>query len=127
MTLRFKAGVVLVAMMCAGCDDDGAQREELSDIEELELLADKLAVQTGCTSVDQCRTAPVGEKACGGPRYHLVYCAPQTDETQLQSVLNEVLEREQGYNQRYYPISTCRFVSPPEVELVGGVCLRKKT
>lgn len=124
---RLGVAVACWALLCAGCDDRGGQREELSAIEELELQAAQLAVQLGCTSVEQCKTVPVGEKACGGPRYHLVYCASSTNEPELQRVLEELQQREQEYNQRYDPVSTCRLILPPEVELVGDVCLREQS
>jgi hypothetical protein len=98
------------------------QERDWAEIERLEAEAKALARSTGCTSSEGCRTAPVGNRACGGPRYYLVYCAPTTDSTALFSKLNEVVAAENEYNEEYGVVSTCEFRMPPEIAFSGGEC-----
>ncbi|HEX6250328.1 MAG TPA: hypothetical protein VFZ56_02710 [Gemmatimonadaceae bacterium] len=98
------------------------QERDWAEIERLENEAKALARATGCTSSEGCRTAPVGNRACGGPRYYLVYCAATTDSTALFARLREVVDAENEYNEEYEIASTCEFRMPPEIAFSGGEC-----
>lgn len=88
----------------------------------LEAEARALARTRGCPQADQCRTAPVGSRPCGGPREYLAYCAASTDTVALFRKLEELRRTEQEINQRSGMMSTCEFREPPATELSGGVC-----
>jgi hypothetical protein len=100
----------------------GNQKSDWDQIVALENQAKALVKTDGCSSADQCRTAPVGSRACGGPRYYLVYCARTTDTAALFKKLQAVATAEQEYNRRYQLASTCEFRMPPQVSLVGNSC-----
>jgi hypothetical protein len=100
----------------------GDQKSDWNQIVALENKAKALVRTDGCSSADQCRAAPVGSRACGGPRYYLVYCAKTTDSTALFNKLKAVAEAEQEYNKRYQLASTCEFRMPPQISLVANSC-----
>lgn len=102
----------------------GTQDSDWSAILKLEEEAKAIAKVSGCTS-SECRAAPVGSRACGGPRYYLPYCAKTTDSVALYRKLDEVSKAEQAYNKKYNLASTCEFRMPPAVEAVGGSCVAK--
>ena len=91
-------------------------------IDRLEARALALARTEGCDRSSDCRVAPVGSKACGGPRYYLVYCARTTDTVALFATLRELERVEREYNRRAGIYSECMFVSPPGGVAVDGVC-----
>jgi len=103
----------------------GSQQSNWAAIERLEQQAKGMAKTTGCTSSDQCRSAPVGSKGCGGPRYYIPWCAKSTDSVALYAKLAEVVKAEQAYNKRYQIISTCEFRVAPKVEVAAGACMAK--
>lgn len=103
----------------------GNQQSDWSAIEKLEGEAKAIAKTAGCPSSGECRAAPVGSRACGGPRYYLPYCAKATDSVALFRKLEEVAKAEQAYNRKYNLASTCEFRMPPVVEAVGGSCVAK--
>lgn len=100
----------------------GDQQKDWAQIVALEDEAKALVKSDGCTSADQCRTAAVGNRACGGPRYYLVYCSRTTDSAALFAKLKAVADAEREFNTRYQLASTCEFRMPPQVGLVGGSC-----
>ena len=71
----------------------GDRDKDWAQIIALEDQAKALVKTDGCTSADQCRTAAVGNRACGGPRYYLVYCSRTTDSAALFAKLKAVLRR----------------------------------
>ncbi|HEV2017445.1 MAG TPA: hypothetical protein VGQ98_03955, partial [Gemmatimonadaceae bacterium] len=85
----------------------GDQKADWAQIVALEDQAKALVKANGCSSAAQCRTAPVGSRACGGPRYYLVYCSQTTDSAALFKKLDAVANAERAYNQRYNIASTC--------------------
>ena len=91
-------------------------------VRRLEREAIALARTDGCTSAAQCRSAPVGSRGCGGPRFYLPYCPLTTDTAALLAKLAEVERAEQDYNRRNNVMSTCEMRMPGELELAGGVC-----
>jgi len=100
----------------------GDRDKDWAQIVALEDQAKALVKTDGCSSADQCRTAPVGNRACGGPRYYLVYCSRTTDSAALFSKLRAVSDAENEFNKRYQIVSTCEFRMPPTVALSGGSC-----
>ncbi len=100
----------------------GDQKADWAQIVALEDQAKALVKADGCSSAAQCRTAAVGSRACGGPRYYLVYCSQTTDSAALFRKLDAVAEAERAYNERYKIASTCEFRMPPTVALSGASC-----
>ena len=111
--------------------DSGATRSDLTPeqqsdwngVERLEAQAKALAVIDGCPSESDCRTAPVGSRACGGPRYYIPWCAKTTDSVALYKKLDEVAAAERAYNTKYNLASTCEMRMPPVVTSSAGVCV----
>lgn len=91
-------------------------------IQRLEREARALANTDGCANSGQCRTAPVGNRPCGGPRTYFVYCALTTDSAALFRKLDELSRAEGEYNRRNQLGSTCEFRMPPDVVLSGRSC-----
>ena len=127
--------VVMVLAACsqqtagapAGPDGDkivltGDQKADWAQIVAFENEAKALVKTDGCSSAGECRTAPVGSRACGGPRYYLVYCSRTTDSAALFRKLDAVAAAEREFNSRYQIVSTCEFRLPPKVALTGGSC-----
>lgn len=100
----------------------GDQKADWGQIIALENQAKALVKAEGCSSTGQCSVAPVGNRACGGPRYYLVYCAQTTDSAALFRKLDAVAAAEREYNTRYKLMSTCEFRMPPTIALSGGSC-----
>jgi len=100
----------------------GDQKTDWTQIVALEDQAKALVKADGCGSGGECRTAPVGSRACGGPRYYLAYCSKTTDSTALFQRLDAVANAERAYNEHYQLASTCEFRMPPTVALSGGSC-----
>lgn len=100
----------------------GDQQADWQRILQIEEQAKALVKTDGCTSADQCRSAPVGSRACGGPRYYLVYCARTTDSAALFRKIEDVAAAERAFNTRYQIMSTCEFRMPPSVGVTGGLC-----
>jgi len=100
----------------------GAAESDTARIARLELEARAMAQSGGCGEAEQCRTAPVGSRPCGGPRTYIVYCAATTDTAALFARLQELARAEEAYNQKMGLASTCEFREPPNVELSNGSC-----
>jgi hypothetical protein len=99
-----------------------AQESGQERVQRLEREARALATAGGCQSSRECRTAPVGDRPCGGPRTYVVYCARTTDSVALFRKLDELARAEREYNREQGLMSTCEFRTPPPVESTGGVC-----
>jgi hypothetical protein len=93
-----------------------------SKIAQLEAEARALAKTTGCNGASGCRTAPVGERACGGPRDYIVYCAATTDSVALFKKLDELKAADVAFNKNSNAMSTCEFRMPPKTAAIGGRC-----
>lgn len=125
-------GVMLsvTALACAspsprGADSSAPSQGALDDtarLAQLEREARTVLRTTGCDAASSCRTAPVGWRACGGPRDYVVYCSASTDTIALQRKLEELERAEKAYNERAGTVSTCEMRLPPNVGLQGGSC-----
>lgn len=98
------------------------QQSDWAAIVRLEDQAKGIAKSSGCARTSECRTAPVGNRACGGPRYYIAYCSTTTDSVALFRKLGEVAEAENAYNRKHGVVSTCEFRMPGSTTLSGGEC-----
>ena len=128
-----RAQTLVAALLIAACarsedppalDQPPAQNVAVSEarVRELEQQARALAKADGCDRADQCAAAPLGAKACGGPRTYLVYCKATTDEAALLRTLDELKRTEEEYNRTAGIVSDCALAMPPEVRLEGRSC-----
>jgi hypothetical protein len=122
------ASALLLGIACSS-PRSGTAHDSASDstdartrIAQLEAAARSLAKTTGCSSVDQCRTAPVGSRPCGGPRTFIAYCAASTDSVALFRKLDELREAEERFNESAGLASTCEMRMPSVPVLSGGSC-----
>ena len=88
----------------------------------LEADARALARTDGCNTSSQCRAAPLGARACGGPRAYVAYCPATTDSVALFRKLDQLKTAETQFNQRAGTVGTCEFLMPPTVTSRGGSC-----
>jgi hypothetical protein len=100
----------------------GDQKTDWGQIIALENEAKAIVKTDGCSSAGECRSAAVGSRACGGPRYYLVYCSKTTDTAALFKKLEAIAAAEREFNSKYQLVSTCEFRMPPTVGLSGGSC-----
>jgi hypothetical protein len=100
-------------------DTNVVLQERLS---RLEHEARELAHTSGCDSLSQCRTAPLGWRSCGGPRDYIAFCAASTDTAALFRKLAELEAAEKEYNLKSGMMSTCIMRQPPRLSLSGGKC-----
>ena len=109
----------------AGARDTAASPATVTeaDLGRLEREARALANTGGCAESAQCRTAPVGDRPCGGPREYLVYCPLTTDSAALFRKLGELAAAEKAFNAQSGMMSTCEFRMPPTVTASGGRCV----
>lgn len=105
-----------------GTPPPAAEGADTGTIARLERKARALAHTEGCTA-GACRTAPLGVKACGGPRDYIVYCAATTDSAALFAKLAQLARAERAYNDANHVVSTCEYRMPPSTRIEGGRCV----
>ncbi len=93
-----------------------------TELDRMKSEARALANPSGCESSGQCASAPMGAKPCGGPWEYVVYCPLTTDTGALFRALEAVEKAEREYNETSGVVSDCMFVTPPDIEIVGGNC-----
>jgi hypothetical protein len=101
---------------------DRTVADDTTHLARLEREARALAKAEGCASASACRTAPVGWRACGGPRTYIAYCATTTDSVALFRKLEEIKAADMAANARSGMMSTCEMRLPPALALQGGRC-----
>ena len=76
-----------------------------------------------CQQQDDCRTLPVGAKACGGPARWVAWSAAQSDGAQLQAWADELAARQRQRQAAEGLMSTCSIVPDPGAVCRAGQCV----
>jgi hypothetical protein len=118
-------GAVLVGAvsLLAGC---GSGADDLrNEAVRMETEAWGL-VHAECAGATDCAAAPVGAKACGGPRDYWVYCRTATDEAALLAKLEQARLLEARYNELTRSGWDCGLThAPAEFSIENGRCAVK--
>ena len=75
-----------------------------------------------CRDAAQCRTLPVGARACGGPQGYLAYSTAQTDESALRALGERYKAERQAQIAASGEMSDCRFIPDPGAVCSAGTC-----
>ena len=75
-----------------------------------------------CQADGECRTLPVGAKACGGPASWLAYSTRSSDGAQLLVWSDALAARQRQQQQARGQASTCSVVPDPGAACVAGRC-----
>ena len=97
--------------------------EPASASDEAALLARIRGVigDAACSSDAQCRTLPVGEKACGGPQGWLAWSVASPQAAALPGWADELAALARQRNRRSGLASNCQYLPDP-----GAVCQRQR-
>jgi hypothetical protein len=95
-------------------------------MEELGAQIRKETGNPGCTASEQCRTAAIGAKICGGPAAYVPYSIVDTDEQRFLSDVNE-FNKLSALHARLRSVelgvtSDCVLVTDPGAACVSNVC-----
>jgi hypothetical protein len=75
-----------------------------------------------CTADAQCRTVPVGAKACGGPAGYLAWSVEGTEAARLTALAARQAEAQRRELQAEGRRSNCALVTDPGARCVAGQC-----
>lgn len=75
-----------------------------------------------CTDSSQCRTLPIGAKACGGPESYLAWSTKQTSEQELHALGERYRNERQAEQAKSGAMSDCRFLPDPGAVCRAGTC-----
>ncbi|WP_417658856.1 hypothetical protein [Pseudidiomarina sp.] len=73
-------------------------------------------------SLEQCKLAEVGKRACGGPEYYIAYSTQVTDEQVLQKLITEYTQLRVEHIQATQEMSTCEVIPRPQLTIENGIC-----
>jgi hypothetical protein len=83
-------------------------------------LAAQMRAQIGaaaCTDSSQCKTVPLGARACGGPEGYLAYSTAATPPAPLQALAERYAQQRRAEQAAAGMMSTCQMMVDP-----GAVC-----
>jgi len=75
-----------------------------------------------CSSDAQCRSLPVGAKACGGPAGYLAWSTQGTDAARLQALATKQADAQRRENEASGLRSNCAMLADPGAACVAGHC-----
>jgi len=75
-----------------------------------------------CSDASQCRTLPVGARACGGPEAYLPYSTANLSEPALQALAARYKSEREAQNAASGMMSNCRFIPDPGAVCRAGTC-----
>ncbi len=77
-----------------------------------------------CDSSAQCKTVPVGSKACGGPEGYLAYSTKRSDSAKVARLAAEDAAQRKQDDQRSGMVSNCMMLMDPGATCSAGRCVK---
>jgi hypothetical protein len=119
--------LLVLAMLAAGCQAQRPPRALAQDSQAAEaaLLA-RIRAEVGdaaCSSDAQCRTLPIGAKACGGPASWMAWSTANADAGKLQDWSAELAALQRRRFAAGGIMSTCSIVPDPGATCQAGHCV----
>ena len=110
------------AQQVAGPSPSTNQSTRLDEAQLLQRITAAIGA-AACQQQADCRTLPVGAKACGGPARWVAWSAAQSDGAQLQAWAAELDARQRQRQAAEGLMSTCSIVPDPGAICRAGQCV----
>lgn len=82
-----------------------------------------LAGAAACTDSAQCKTVPLGARACGGPEGYLAFSSATTAVAPMEALAARYAEQRRAAHAASGMLSTCQFMPDPGAQCRAGVCV----
>lgn len=105
---------------CAAADAPAAKATDTSAL--YRQIRDEVG-DAHCSANDQCRSTPLGHKACGGPEAYLVWSAAASDDKRLAGLLSRYNAARKLEAQQPGRVSDCSMVQDPGARCEAGRCV----
>lgn len=77
----------------------------------------------GCDAAEQCKTVPIGRKACGGPERYMAWSTKRSDGAKIAQLGAAFAAERQAQNSKSGMASTCLMVTDPGASCSAGHCV----
>lgn len=105
---------------CAAADAPAAKAADTSAL--YRQIRDEVG-DAHCSVNDQCRSTPLGHKACGGPEAYLVWSTVASDEKRLSGLLDQYNAARKIEAQQPGRVSDCSMVQNPGARCEASRCV----
>ena len=118
---------ILGFILFSACSKEATLTPNADDqkLEQLGKEIEAFAKNKACSGGDNCRSMPMGSRACGGPSSYIIYSLSKTDEKQLSDKVKQYTDLQKELNIKYNRTSDCSLLMPPTVDCLNGVCASK--
>ena len=118
---------ILGFILFSACSKEATLTPDADDqkLEQLGKEIEAFAKNKACSGGDNCRSMPMGSRACGGPSSYIIYSLSKTDEKQLSDKVKQYTDLQKELNIKYNRTSDCSLLMPPTVDCLNGVCASK--
>ena len=115
--------LLLLGMLVAACQAQPLRASGATPEVALQQRIDAEIGSAACSSSSECRTLPIGSKACGGPARWVAWSASVSREDQLRVWSQELAERQRQRDMAEGRMSTCSVVADPGARCDAGRCV----
>ncbi|AKJ29779.1 hypothetical protein [Caldimonas brevitalea] len=111
-------------VLLAGCSaTPSAAPPDLRSAQALRQEIETAVGDAACTSDAQCRTLPMGAKACGGPERYLPWSTARSDGARLTALSRELETARRAQQRESGMVSNCSMVTDPGARCAEGRCV----
>jgi hypothetical protein len=111
-----KRFALLLACLAAACSHaNPGSSKALTELRALGRVAD-------CRSDQQCKTVPVGAKACGGPESYMAYSTERIGPGEANALAERYRKEREAENKASGAVGDCRFLMDPGAQCRAGTC-----
>jgi hypothetical protein len=120
------AALITATAGCSGAARSSTQPKPAAQTPAAATLMQQIQAEIGdasCEANQQCRTLPVGHRACGGPESYLAYSTKHSDTEKLLDLAAQDSAASKAQNERSGMMSTCQAISDPGSTCSAGHCV----
>ena len=118
------ARTLMVVSLMLGADDGTAHADESAELARLRNDITALIGPAVCSNLVNCRIAPLGLDACGGPQEYLVYSWRSTDKAALEVKIAEYNLAQEDMQRK--DKGACAALPEPVAACVNGRCVLQR-
>ncbi|WP_172280307.1 hypothetical protein [Chryseobacterium sp. LAM-KRS1] len=92
--------------------DENSKKYDEVQLEKAKAVVESEIAKEKCSNPDDWKIAPMGAKACGGPKFYIAY--PKVSEEQILPLIEGYNKKEAEFNTKYGITSDCSVIAEPK-------------